>query len=301
MYKKIVLLLVFSVFTLAAQKSKDREAIKKMCGCFEVDFKFAETFNYSKNDRYKPSKTKHLRALEYAHLVTDEKNKIVIQHLLVIDMGQDAAYIQKHWRQDWLYQNKDFLDYEGARTWVYVQKTHKQVRKNWTQKVYQVDDSPRYEGTGRWVHLGDKHYWESTANAPLPRREYATRTDYNITLRRNRHEITPTGWVHDQDNDKILNKDGQRILIAQEKGINTYKRVPESRCKDALAYWNKNKNYWADVRLAWDSVFAKHQKISLKKKVNKKKLSSLLFAKEQKPETVPQTSAEIIDDFVVYP
>ena len=29
----------------------------------------------------------------------------------------------------------------------------KDVRGQWTQKVYQVDDSPRYEGSSTWVHL----------------------------------------------------------------------------------------------------------------------------------------------------
>ena len=28
---------------------KDREAILKMCGCFEIEFNFAETFNFSEN------------------------------------------------------------------------------------------------------------------------------------------------------------------------------------------------------------------------------------------------------------
>ena len=296
MYKFFTLLLFLMSFKMIAQKSKDRKSIKSMCGCFEVEFKFAETFSYSKDKGYKPSKTKNMKALEWAHLVLDTKNKIVIQHLLVL-----GDYVQKHWRQDWIYQNRDFLEYQGDDTWNYVNKPRKDVRREWSQKVYQVDDSPRYEGTGRWVHLGDQHYWESTANAPLPRREYASRTDYNVTFRRNRHEITPTGWVHDQDNDKVMvSSDNKRILIAQEKGINTYKRVPDSVCKVAVAYWRQHQDYWHSVRNAWSNVYEKHSKISLKKKVNKKKLYSLLYAKEKDAEAVPSPVDKIINDFVIF-
>ena len=82
----------------------------------------------------------------------------------------------------------------------------KDVKGQWTQKVFQVDDSPRYEGSGYWVHLDQKSYWENTTSAPLPRREYTKRNDYNVTERGNRQEITSTGWVHDQNNKKIIRK-----------------------------------------------------------------------------------------------
>ncbi len=35
-----------------------------MCGCFEVTFNFAETFNYSKDSLYKASKNKVAKGLE---------------------------------------------------------------------------------------------------------------------------------------------------------------------------------------------------------------------------------------------
>ena len=98
-------------------------------------------------------------------------------------------YIVKHWRQDWLFQNTDFYSYNGDNQWKYVTKSKDEVKGQWTQKVYQVDDSPRYEGSATWVHVDGKSYWENTTDAPLPRREYTKRSDYNITVRGNRHEI----------------------------------------------------------------------------------------------------------------
>jgi hypothetical protein len=265
-----------------SKKKKDREAIKKMCGCFEVTFNFAETFNYSKDSLYKPSKMKSDKALEWAQLVKDDKNEIVIQHLLQVG-NPEKPYIVKHWRQDWLYQNQDFYRYDGDNKWVYEFKPKKEVRKQWTQKVYQVDDSPRYEGSGTWVHVDGKSYWENTTDAPLPRREYTKRSDYNVTLRGNRHEITDYGWLHDQDNLKIIRESGKDdVKLAAEKGYNTYVRVPDSRCQGAQDWWKKNEAKWQLVRNTWDNVYNRNANLSLEKKVDNKPLYKHLFKKDVK-------------------
>ena len=88
--------------------------------------------------------------------------------------------------------------------------------------MYQVDDSPRYGGTASWVHVDGRHYWEGVADAPLPRREFSKRDDYNVMKRINHQEITTDGWLHEQDNDKILRDEKGDHLIAREKGWNTY-------------------------------------------------------------------------------
>ncbi|CAL2104508.1 conserved exported protein of unknown function [Tenacibaculum sp. 190130A14a] len=282
--KKIFLggLVLFSAFTLNAQskKTKDREAIKKMCGCFEVTFNFAETFNHSKDSTYKPSKNKVSRGLEWAQLIEDDKNKISIQHLLQV--GNPASpHIVKHWRQDWVYQNQDFYMFNGDNNWLFVKKPKAAVKKQWTQKVYQVDDSPRYEGSATWVHVDGKSYWENTTDAPLPRREYTKRSDYNVTVRGNRHEITDYGWVHDQDNQKVVRKSGEQdFILANEKGYNTYKRVPDARCQAAQDWWKKNQAKWQLVRNKWDEVYGRNQQLSLEAKVKNKQLFKYLFKKD---------------------
>ena len=149
-----------------------------MCGCFEIDFNFAETFQYVKDTNYIKSKNYNAKAAEYAMLIKDEKDHISIQHILV--MGE---YIVKHWRQDWIYENVDFYNYYKNNKWIYVKKNKKSVKGQWTQKVFQVDDSPRYEGSGSWVHIDGKSYWENITDTPLPRREYTKRDDYNLMIR----------------------------------------------------------------------------------------------------------------------
>jgi hypothetical protein len=243
-----------------------------MCGCYEVTFNFAETFNYSNDSLYKPSKTKLSKGLEWAQLVTDEDDKIVIQHILQVGNPAEPMIV-KHWRQDWLYENKDFYMYSADNLWKFQAKQPQEVKGQWTQKVYQVDDSPRYEGSASWVHVDGKSYWENTTPAPLPRREYTTRSDYNLTLRGNRHEITDNGWVHDQDNAKIIREAGQEdMVLAMEKGYNTYIKVPDARCKAASDWWQNEQDKWAMVRDKWDEVFARKQDLVLENKVDNKVL-----------------------------
>lgn len=296
-------ILIFSFVSLLAftmngqsKKSKDREAIKKMCGCFDVTFNFAETFNYSEDKNYKPSDVKLSKGLEWAELVTDSKDKISIQHLLIVGPKQRQSIV-KHWRQDWLYQNTDFYVYNGDNNWKYVSKPRSEVKKQWTQKVFQVDDSPRYEGSGSWVHIDRKSYWENTTTAPLPRREFSKRSDYNVTLRGNRHEITDFGWVHDQDNKKIIRKDNvEDFILAEEKGYNTYVRVPDERCLKAQQWWAENKSEWELVRSKWNTVFAAKKDLQLRKSVDKKPLFRFLFAKDY--EFTQENINETIDSFV---
>lgn len=289
------LLLVVFLTNAQSKKTKDKNAIHKMCGCFEVTFNFSETFNYSKDSTYKPSKIKVAKALEFAALVKDKKNRISIQHILQVG-NPSKPMIMKHWRQDWIYQNTDFYMYNGNNNWNFEKKNKKEVKKQWTQKVYQVDDSPRYEGSGTWIHVDGKSYWENTTTAPLPRREYTKRSDYNITLRGNRNEITKYGWVHDQDNSKLIREPGKKdIVLAKEKGYNTYVKVDINRCKQASNWWKKHNNKWQLVRNKWSEIYSRNTNLSLESKINNKPLYKHLFSDKI---TKEKEMNEIIESFV---
>lgn len=293
-----LLLIVFSLSVTAQNKKKqDQNAIKSMCGCYEVTFNFTETFNYSQDSLYKPSETKIASGLEWAQLVEDSDDKISIQHLLQVG-SPTAPHIVKHWRQDWLFENTDFYMFNGDNKWKYQSKPKKEVKNQWTQKVYQVDDSPRYEGSATWVHVDGKSFWENTTTAPLPRREYTKRSDYNVTLRGNRHEITKYGWLHDQDNEKLIRETGKEdVVLAKEKGYNTYVKVDDSRCQAAQDWWKNSQEKWAKVRTKWDEVFARHQNLALHAKVDNKVLFKYLFDDENY-----STSAQInplIESFII--
>ncbi|WP_106794470.1 DUF6607 family protein [Aquimarina sp. Aq78] len=292
------LLLLVAVCTITAQdkKKQDKNAIKKMCGCYEVTFNFAETFQYSNDSLYKPSKTKIAKGLEWAQLVEEDKNKISIQHLLQVG-DPSKPHIVKHWRQDWIFQNTDFYMFNGNNSWNYESKSESDVKGQWTQKVYQVDDSPRYEGSATWVHVDGKSFWENRTDAPLPRREYTKRSDYNVTVRGNRHEITKNGWIHDQNNDKVIREAGKAdVILAKEKGYNTYVKVDDSKCKVAANWWKENNQKWALVRNKWDKIFGRNANLVLEAKVNNKPLYKHLFSDEYIKE---QDINKVIESFVI--
>ncbi len=294
-YVMLLLLASGQIIAQKSKKQKDLNAIKEMCGCFEVTFNFTETFQHVEDSTYQPSKTKKDKGLEWAQLVQEDKNMVSIQHLLQVGKP-DAPYIVKHWRQDWLFENTDFYMYDHDNNWSYQSKPEQEVKGQWTQKVYQVDDSPRYEGSGTWVHIDGKSYWENRTDAPLPRREYTTRSDYNVTSRGNRHEITSNGWVHDQDNHKIVRENGKEdIVLAEEKGYNTYVRVPDSRCKAASEWWQENHEKWASVRAKWDEVYSRKTDLALENKVDNKVLYKHLFEDDL---TDKNDISALIDSFV---
>jgi len=277
-----IFLISFSFVNSQSKLKKDTNAIMNMCGCFEVTFNFSETINLNNRENYKPSQDYQTSPVyELAIPIKQDKNHISIQHILQV--GDDNyRSIVKHWRQDWLYQNKNLYIYEKDNKWNYKKLNKSNYKGQWTQKVYQVDDSPRYEGSSSWVHVDGKSFWENTTPAPLPRREFSKRKDYNVLLRSNRHEITNYGWFHGQNNEKVdrINSSEEEVL-AFEVGYNYYKRVANDKCRYAKEWWLENEKKWEIVRNIWTEIYSQNKNLSLKSEYNGKRLYEyLLFSNE---------------------
>jgi len=277
-----IFLISFSFVNSQSKLKKDTNAIMKMCGCFEVTFNFSETINLNNRENYKPSEDYQTSPVyELAIPIKQDKNHISIQHILQV--GDDNyRSIVKHWRQDWMFQNKNLYIYEKDNKWNYKKLNKSNYKGQWTQKVYQVDDSPRYEGSSSWVHVDGKSFWENTTPAPLPRREFSKRKDYNVLLRSNRHEITNYGWFHGQNNEKVdrINSSEEEVL-AFEVGYNYYKRVANDKCKYAKEWWLENEKKWEIVRNIWAEIYSQNKNLSLKSEYNGKRLYEyLLFSNE---------------------
>ncbi len=295
--KRIAAVLSALAFTvsLQAQTSANnssptpgRDYINKLCGCFEVDFKYAETF--SPDPDYKFHQREEIGGTaELALPIEVSDRKIVIQHLLIV--GPNA--IVKHWREEWTYENPVIWKYKGNRTWVKETLPAEQVKGKWTQTVWEVADEPRYQGFSQFVNLDDKIIWQSTTDAPLPRREYTARSDYNILKRTNQINFTDYGYLHEQDNQKIVRKDGKDKLLVEEKGYNTYKRIDDKECAAALTYWEKNKDYWGRVRKVWSDYINSHETISLKNKIDNKLLHEYLMEQAKDYAAKKITEADI--------
>jgi len=261
------------VFAVAAhaQPAGEQQAVKSLCGCYEVEFKYAETFAADEEYKFKP----RYRAMGLEWVVPEEASgkKFVFQHLLVIN----DTMIIKHWREDWEYEKSNWLQFTHDASWKPVAGRPQDVKGQWTQTVWEVDDAPRYQGSSKWVRTDGKLFWENTADAPLPRREYTKRNDYNVLQRTNRIVITDTGWVHEQDNKKIRRADGiPDEYIAEEKGYNIYRKVDDSRCRQAAAWWEKHRDFWQAVRRGWDEALGERNDVHLLAKVNDKRLGEEL-------------------------
>ena len=191
---------------LSDKKDKDKHAILSMIGEYRANFEFTEMFggqqDYPLDAPYKSWGT------EIILPITNREDLISLQHILVMYMQDkdgniQGPYVQKHWRQDWSYEDRNILEFQGKNEWAV--KKQKNIKKSWSQAVYQVDDSPRYESYGIWVHEKGVSRWVSeSTNRPLPRREHSVRNDYDLMKGVNKISILPWGWVMEENNDKII-------------------------------------------------------------------------------------------------
>jgi len=233
-----------------ASFEKDRKAILAMAGDFKVGFHFQETLSL-RSDYEAKEKPYDEDAFETVKMVEDSGRKIVLQHLLLV-----GPVVVKHWAQIWTYEDTDILEFQGSRVWTTKKLSAEEAKGKWSQRVTQVDDSPRYEGYAAWVHSEQTSEWASVANRPKPRRE-EKRKDYDLLVVTNRHTITPAGWFHEQDNTKWVKRDGAEYPLVRETGFNPYTRVTDHDFAKANEYWDKTSAFWKDVRGVWEEISPK--------------------------------------------
>ncbi|MCK5771107.1 DUF6607 family protein [Algiphilus sp.] len=256
----------------SAPDPRDRKAILDMAGEFEVRFRFDETL--SLRSGYQLREPQRSGGHELVLVIADTPRHVALQHILVMD-----GHVVKHWRQDWHYQRTTSWTYAGDRTWERVTRAPETVRGTWTQTVWQVDDSPRYAGTGRWRHAHGVSIWTSgETRRPLPRRERTSRDDYDLLLGINRHIITPWGWAHEQDNTKVdrTAAPADRAVV-REAGLNRYRRITDHDFSPGRDYWTRTRAYWAEVREVWRELLADRARVPMAAEVDGKRLFQVMF------------------------
>lgn len=247
-----LLLLTATAARAAPPPEADRKAILAMTGDYRVRFDFRETTSFLPD--YTPIPPKVSGGHEVVRVAEERPGFISLQHLLVV--GEDAApTVVKHWRQDWTFEPATVLAYTGPDRWTRAAVPAAERTGAWSQTVWQTDDSPRYGGVGRWSHANGVSQWTSAeTRRPLARRDATRHPPYRAYLGLNRHALTPTGWVHEQDNAKLGIKDGREVVFVHEAVVNTYTRDSKFPVKAAEDYWRATAPYWAEVRKAWDAA-----------------------------------------------
>lgn len=285
-----------------SQKEKDRRAILALEGSYRVSFDFLEIQGFTEN--YQPPPPYFSWGTEHVTILAEEENFISLQHALVMYMkdkeGKEIGpFVMKHWRQDWTYEDPSILEFQGELTW--EKKPAPAPAGRWSQAVFQVDDSPRYEVVGKWSHEGAASIWTSdSAPRPLPRREFSVRDDYQILRGTHKITIAPQGWTHLQNNEKVTLKGD---VIAQELGFSRYERITEPELTTAFAeYWEKTAPYWAQVRAVWRTVSQGNEKFSLSSEMDGKKLWQHHFEEagqiEKGEDPTPNHAADTITSFL---
>jgi hypothetical protein len=254
MQRTIALLLIASTsLTLAAPPEEDRRAILAMAGSFKVSFDFTETFPVAPG--YQPlSKPYHEEAIEAVTIAEDTPERITLQHLLVV--GKDGkSHVIKHWAQVWTWEDTRILDFagsDGKEVWLRQEVPAEKAKGRWSELVTSVDDTPRYESLGRWVHeFGESSWTSEPTRRPLPRREYEVRDDYDYLIVNNRYSLTPTGWAHSQDSRKVVDRDGKKVILSHETGLNQYVRTDDALAVQAADWWKENATVWNSIRNFW--------------------------------------------------
>jgi hypothetical protein len=253
--KKIVIfsILISILEMLSAQKNEERKAILSMAGTYEVSFDFIETFSSDTNYKFYPKY--RATAKEMVIVTINSEDKISLNHFLLVN---DSMVI-KHWRQDWIYENTEFLEYRGNNVWAKKTLSKKDVKGTWTQKVFQIDESPRYEAYGKWTRENNEWVWYSnTCNSPLPRRELLKRDDYTIVKRRSRIVIGQNYWYLEQDNQKLKGT----TLLCDEKGMEYFKKS-EFDATRIVQWWTKNEKIWRFIAEEWNALIEKNNNFQL--------------------------------------
>lgn len=285
------------IFVSVLAQKDGKKNIDKLCGCFDVSFKYVETFSPNKNYKF-PDRESITDVTELAIPIVNTEKKIVIQHLLVID----DTTIVKHWREDWNYENPTIWIFKGDGIWEKTTVPSTSVKGKWTQTVWEVSDAPRYQGISIWQEVNGHTIWENTTNAPLPRREYTVRSDYNILQRTNRLVLLSNGYNHVQDNSKVKHVAAGDTVRAEEKGLNSYVLLPASKCSPAVNYWKNYSEFWIKVESVWEKYMNEHSQVKLVESLGKgKSLNSQLFrlSEEWKKGQLPGNIDPILNNTIL--
>jgi hypothetical protein len=290
-----------------AALERDRRAILAMAGGYRVTFDFLEITPFATDaKRDKPYQS---WGTERVIVDRDDGKFISLSHILemrILDKDGKVSepFVTKHWRQDWQYEPAEIVEYLGRERWGRRVLRRKDVAGQWSQTVYQVDESPRYASVGKWMHSPSMSSWISGDTwRPLPRREWSVRKDYQVLIGTNRHTIIPTGWVQEENNLKGVLMDDRKLspeqpYVAREYGVARYERLQDSEFAAADEYYQRTRKFWDEVRNAWTARFHATPQITLNAPVDQAGLFRPLFEHADKlasGESVSADDASVIE------
>jgi hypothetical protein len=250
-----------------AAPERDRRAILAMAGTYRVSFDFLEVASFAGDGtRAQPYQS---WGTEKVFVDRNEPGRVSLVHILEMHVvGPDGKVMEpmvtKHWRQEWRYEPAYVIEFQGGEQWTRRDLSAAERRGLWSQTVYQVDEAPRYGSLGRWEHNASLSSWISGETArPLPRREWSVRKDYDVLRGTNRHTVTPTGWLQEENNLKS-SSNGAMPFVGREYGVARYERIAGNFFSEAGKYYDSTRDYWNQVLAVWDEMWNANRTVKLK-------------------------------------
>ena len=289
---------------------RDRQAILAMAGAYRTSFDFIETVGFTPN--YESRAPYQSWGTERVYVVAEEPEFISLQHIIVMHFAAEDGTLSepmvvKHWRQDWQYQDAAMHAFQGNGAFERQGLDTTATAGTWTQTVYQVDDSPRYEAIGRWTHTQGVSFWQSDdRRRPLPRREFSVRDDYQTLFGSHRITITPHGWTQEEDALKLVldernNPRSEQPFLAREAGLSRYDRIVGYDFSAGDDYWRTTGPFWSRVRAYWTTLYRNESAFYFVKSVEGVPLFMALFdMADESFDTVEQADVAIQDTLSRY-
>jgi hypothetical protein len=108
------------------------------------------------------------------------------------------------------------------------------------------------------------------------------RSDYQVLLGTNRHTITATGWLQEENNLKmVLGANGQadpsQPYRSREYGVARYSRMRGGDFQAADEYYQRTRTFWTSVLTEWHELFQTHPTVTLRAQVDQAGLFRKLF------------------------
>ena len=134
----------------------DRADILAMAGNYKVRFDMQESTPWAAG--YAPLERKISGGYESVRVIEDTGERIVLQHLLVVE-HEGKTHVIKHWRQDWDYEPARILVYAGPDTAIDPVNARE-------DKTMAVSLSLRVPVTARTLMTGEVSYSRRESNYP---------------------------------------------------------------------------------------------------------------------------------------
>jgi hypothetical protein len=239
------------------------EVIKKMSGCFVVDYMFTETEAVQDGytlDRRVYEVNQNKTTFEYVFPIQKSPTEFRLQHVLFVkNLSGEVVFTMKHHGEDWSYEPDFLFDFVKPNVWLPVRSS----KGKWVRKVTNLDDGLRYQCAAPWNDSESPSKWSCSNFAPIPGRESRDmgRSDYNTLERNTDLVLYPNSFLERQNNLKVELENGEKNVLAKELGKTWYVRQPMKECGAAKDWASKRLAFWKLVMNEWEKVYATPQPV----------------------------------------